>query len=124
MSEAPQGARSGSRLARMFGYVTPEDRARWEQQRHEQEPALTQLRAAAAASLGALLEWHQTVTGSRFDAEQRTASQARFESSYARTSTRTRDPRTRSITEVVGFTAVDHRPRLEPDRQTGPDFER
>lgn len=107
--------RYGSRLARMFGYVTSEDRGRWEQERAQNREHVSALKRGAKSSLSSMMEFGERNIGARLDAAHRVAAQTRFEQSHEKVVSRHRNPRTRSIVETVEYDAKDERQEIEPD---------
>ncbi|MCY0929619.1 hypothetical protein OTB20_26165 [Streptomyces sp. H27-H1] len=89
-----QQVRFGSRFARMFGYVTPEDRSRWEQQRAQNRPNVNAIKQGAMSALSSMME---------------------FGESHDKVVNRRRDPNTRTIIESVGPEPEDDREGIEPD---------
>jgi hypothetical protein len=110
-----QQTRFGSRFARMFGYVTPEDRSRWEQIRAQNEPNVNALRQAVQSSVGAMLEfWDRNITA-KLDAAHRVVAQQQFEQSHDKIVNTRRDPKSRSIIETVDYAQKDDREEIESD---------
>ena len=107
--------RYGSRLARMFGYITPEDRSRWEQERAQNKRHVNAVKRGVKSSLSSTMEFGERNVGSKLDAAHRVAAQTRFEQSHERVVSRHRDPRSRSIIETVGYDPRDERQEIEPD---------
>ncbi|MFD7668093.1 hypothetical protein [Streptomyces sp. NPDC059788] len=110
-----QQVRYGSRFARMFGYVTPEDRSRWEQQRAQNKPNIGAIKQGAKSLLGSMVEFGDRNIGAKLDAAHRVAAQQRFEESHNKIVNQYRDPNTRSIIESVGYEPKDDREEIEPD---------
>ncbi|MFF3128656.1 hypothetical protein ACFVRD_41825 [Streptomyces sp. NPDC057908] len=110
-----QQARFGSRLARMFGYVTPEDRSRWEQTRAQNQKYVNAAMRATKSSLGSMMEFGERIVGAKLDAAHRVAAQQRFEESHDKIVSEHRDPRKRSIIETVDYEPKDDREEIEPD---------
>ncbi|NEA20736.1 hypothetical protein [Streptomyces halstedii] len=110
-----QQVRFGSRFARMFGYVTVEDRSRWEQQRAQNKPHVNALKLGATTALGSMVEFGERNVGATLDAAHRVAAQHRFEESHNRVVNQRRDPHTRSIIESVDYEPRDDREEIEPD---------
>ncbi|MFF8902617.1 hypothetical protein ACF082_34685 [Streptomyces lydicus] len=109
-----QQVRFGSRFARMFGYVTPEDRSRWEQQRAQNKPNVSAIEQGAK-SLGSMMEFGERNIGAKLDAAHRVAAQQRFEESHDKVVNQRRDPNTRNIIESVDYEPRDDREEIEPD---------
>ena len=105
----------GSRLARMFGYVTPEDRSKWEQQRAQNRRHVSAAKKGVKSTLASMIEFGERNIGSKLDAAHRVAAQKRFEESHDRIVSKHRDPRTRSIVETVDYKRTDDRQEIEPD---------
>jgi hypothetical protein len=110
-----QQVRFGSRFARMFGYVTPEDRSRWEQQRAQNKPHVSALRQGATSALSSMMEFGERNIGAKLDAAHRVAAQQRFEESHDKVVNHRRDPNTRSIIESVDYEPRSDREGIEPD---------
>lgn len=110
-----QQVRFGSRFARMFGYVTPEDRSRWEQQRAQNRPNVNAIKQGAMSALSSMMEFGERSIGAKLDAADRVAAQQRFGESQDKVVNRRRDPNTRTIIESVGYEPEDDREGIEPD---------
>ncbi|MEW2413076.1 hypothetical protein AB0953_05040 [Streptomyces sp. NPDC046866] len=110
-----QQVRFGSRFARMFGYVTPEDRSRWEQQRAQNKPHVSALRQGAVSALSSMMEFGERNIGAKLDAAHRVAAQQRFEESHNKVVNQRRDPNTRNIIESVDYEPRGDREGIEPD---------
>ncbi|MEU7156120.1 hypothetical protein AB0A98_06700 [Streptomyces chrestomyceticus] len=110
-----QQVRFGSRFARMFGYVTPQDRSQWEQQRDQNKPNVNAARQGAKSLLGSMVEFGDRNIGAKLEAAHRVAAQQRFEESHSKIVNQHRDPATRSIIESVGYEPKDDREEIEPD---------
>ncbi|MCJ0875189.1 hypothetical protein [Streptomyces sp. AP-93] len=110
-----QQVRFGSRFARMFGYVTPEDRSRWEQQRAQNKPNVNAIKQGAKSSLGSMMEFGERNIGAKLDAAHRVAAQRRFEESHNKVVNQRRDPNTRNIIESVDYEPKDDREEIEAD---------
>ncbi|MFI9629311.1 hypothetical protein [Streptomyces sp. NPDC052042] len=112
---AEQQPRYGSRFAQMFGYVTPEDRGRWEQQRAQNSKRVSALKQGAKSTGGAMMEFGQRNMDSKLAAAHRVAQQQQFDESHDKIVTKRRDPKTRSIIETVDYEHKDGRQEIEPD---------
>ncbi|MEU2828680.1 hypothetical protein ABZ667_08445 [Streptomyces lavendulae] len=110
-----QQVRFGSRFARMFGYVTPEDRSRWEQQRAQNKSNVNAIRQGAMSALSSMMEFGERNIGAKLDAAHRVAAQQRFEESHDKVVNQRRDPNTRSIIESVDYEPKDDLEGIEPD---------
>ncbi|MEU6263723.1 hypothetical protein [Saccharopolyspora shandongensis] len=110
-----QQTRYGSRFAEMFGYVTPEDRSRWEQQRAQNKPKVNAIKQGAKSSVSSMLEVGDKSIHAKLDAAHRVAAQRRFEESHDKIVNKRRDPKTWSITETVDYEPKDEREEIEPD---------
>lgn len=110
-----QQTRFGSRFARMFGYVTPEDRSRWEQMRAQNKPNVNATKQGVESALGSLMEFGERNIGAKLDAAHRVAAQQRFDESHNRVVNMRRDPDTRNIVESVGYESKDSREEIDPD---------
>lgn len=118
MSEDQQVAqqeRYGSRLAHMFGYVTPEDRSRWEQQRAQNKPNINAAKQGAKSSVSSMMEFGDRNINAKLNAAHRIADQQRFDESHDKIVNTRRDPKTRSIIETVDYEYKDDREAIEPD---------
>ncbi|MEV7953012.1 MULTISPECIES: hypothetical protein [Streptomyces] len=110
-----QQVRFGSRFAQMFGYVTAEDRSRWEQQRAQNKSNVSATKQGAKSSLDSMMEFGDRNIGAKLDAAHRVAAQQRFEESHNKIVNKHRDPNTRNIIESVGYEPKDGREEIEPD---------
>ncbi|WP_328791466.1 hypothetical protein [Streptomyces sp. NBC_00273] len=110
-----QQVRYGSRFARMFGYVTPEDRSRWEQQRAQNKPNVSAIKRGMMSALSSMMEFGQRSIGATLDAADRVATQQRFGDSHDKVVSRRRDPNARTIIESVDYEPEDDREGIEPD---------
>ncbi|MFD7537470.1 hypothetical protein [Streptomyces sp. NPDC059819] len=110
-----QQFRFGSRLAQMFGYVTPEDRTRWEQQRAQNTPNVNAAKQGMKSLLDAVMEFGERNIGAKLDAAHRVAAQQRFEESHDKVVNHRRDPNTRNIIESVDYEPKDDREEIESD---------
>ncbi|MGW6600515.1 hypothetical protein [Streptomyces sp. NPDC055036] len=110
-----QQTRYGSHLARMFGYVTPEDRSRWEQTRAQNKKHVSAAKEGTKSALGALMEFGERSIGAKLDAAHRVAAERRFEESHDRIVSERHNPRTQSIIESVGYEPKDNREEIDPD---------
>ncbi|MFK0244573.1 hypothetical protein ACIQUM_07730 [Amycolatopsis azurea] len=119
MAEDPQPDQQqppyGSRLAGMFGYVTPEDRLRWEQQREQNRPRVNAAKLAAKAMAGSMLEFGDRTVHAKLDAAHRVAAQREFDTAHNKVVHKRRDPGSRSIIETVDYEPKDQRQAIEPD---------
>ncbi|MEW1629697.1 hypothetical protein AB0387_20205 [Streptomyces sp. NPDC089173] len=110
-----QQVRFGSRFARMFGYVTPEDRSKWEQQRAQNKPHVNAIKQGAKSSLSSMIEFGERNIGAKLDAAHRVAAQQQFDESHDKVVDQRRDPYTRNIIESVDYEPKDDREEIEPD---------
>ncbi|WP_405814486.1 hypothetical protein OG241_07725 [Streptomyces sp. NBC_01390] len=110
-----QQVRFGSRFARMFGYVTPEDRSRWKQQRAQNQPNVSATKQGTKALLGSMMEFGERNIGAKLDAAHRVAAQRRFEESHDKVVNQRHDPNTRNIIESVNYEPRDDREEIELD---------
>ena len=110
-----QQVRFGSRFARMFGYVTPDDRSRWKEQRAQNQPNVSATKQGTKALLGSMMEFGERNIGAKLDAAHRVAAQRRFEESHDKVVNQRRDPNTRNIIESVDYEPRDDREEIEPD---------
>ena len=107
--------RYGSRLAQMFGYITPEDRSRWEQQRAQNKPTVNAVTKGAKSSVSSMMEFGDRNINAKLNAAHRIADQQHFDESHDKIVTTRRDPKTRSIIESVDYEHRDKRAPIEPD---------
>jgi hypothetical protein len=110
-----QQVRFGSRFARMFGYVTPDDRSRWKEQRAQNKPNVSATKQGTKALLGSMMEFGERNISAKLDAAHRVAAQRRFEESHDKVVNQRRDPNTRNIIESVDYEPRDDREEIEPD---------
>ncbi|MEV0443602.1 hypothetical protein AB0I84_18855 [Streptomyces spectabilis] len=113
-NEGPQ-TRFGSRFARMFGYVTPEDRSRWEQMRAQNTPHVNATKQGAKVLLSSMAEFGERNIGAKLDAAHRVAAQRQFEESHDKIVNQRRDPNTRNIIQSVGYEPKDDREEIDPE---------
>jgi hypothetical protein len=112
-----QPENSGSRLAQMFGYVTPEDRSKWQQQRTQNQGRVSATKKGAKSTLGSMMEFGERNMRSKLDAAHRVAAQKKFDETHSKTTTRHADPRTRSIIETVDYSENDTRQSIDSDME-------
>lgn len=110
-----QQERYGSRLAQMFGYITPEDRSRWEQQRAQNKSTVNATKQGAKSSVGSMMEFGDRNINAKLNAAHRIADQQRFDESHEKIVNTRRDPKTRSIIESVDYEYKDDRDSIDPD---------
>lgn len=105
----------GSKFAEMFGVVTPEDRTKWDQQRHAMQARSKQgsMKTYSKSSLGSMLEFGETNMKAKLSAAHRTLSQRELEEDHTRTVTRGRDGQL--ITEMVSYEDKDDRTMIGDD---------
>ncbi|AOY70967.1 hypothetical protein ARZXY2_1414 [Arthrobacter sp. ZXY-2] len=113
--QVEQQERYGSRLAQMFGYVTPEDRGRWEQQRAQNKKNVNATKQGAKSSLSSMMEFGDKNINAKLNAAHRIADQQRFDESHDKIVSTRRDPKTRSIIESVDYEYKDDRQSIDPD---------
>ncbi|MFG1858903.1 hypothetical protein ACGFJT_44210 [Actinomadura geliboluensis] len=104
MSGQQHGLPSASQLSLGFGFVTPEDRARWEQARR-----YSQRKSAAKEMIASSLEAALELGQQGIQAKLRAAYQVEAEQQQERSRTTTR-----TITEVVDFEDRDDRQEIDP----------
>lgn len=114
-----QQERYGSRFAQMFGFVTPEDRSRWEQARAQEKPNVGLAKKGMKSGADSMMDFGQQNMRGTLDAAHRVAAQQRFDEEHNKITTRHRDPKTQSIVESVDYEHKDDRETIE----TEPDFE-
>ncbi|MFE7121791.1 hypothetical protein ACFU99_40815 [Streptomyces sp. NPDC057654] len=110
-----QQVRFGSRFARLFGYVTPEDRSRWEQQRAQDKPKVNAIKQGMKAAGSSVTEFGELNVRAKLDAAHRVLGQRRFEESHRKVVQQRRDPNTRNIIESVDYEPKDDREEIGPD---------
>jgi hypothetical protein len=113
-----QAERFGSKFAQMFGYVTPEDRGKWEQQRAQNKKSVSALKQAAKMSSGSMMDFGERNINARLTAAHRVVEQTQFDETHTKTTTSRVDPKTQSITESYGYSAKE-----ESENSLEPDFE-
>lgn len=113
--QVEQPERYGSSLAQMFGYVTPEDRGKWAQQRAQNKPRVNAVRQGVKSGMSALMEFGDRNIRGKLDAAHRVAAQQQFDETHDKITSRRRDPGTRSIIETVDYEPKDNRETIEPD---------
>lgn len=114
-----QQERYGSRFAQMFGFVTPEDRSRWERARAQEKPNVGLAKKGMKSGADSMMDFGQQNMRGTLDAAHRVAAQQRFDEEHNKITTRHRDPKTQSIVESVDYEHKDDREMIE----TEPDFE-
>lgn len=123
MSEQPQDEgqqeKYGSRFAQMFGFVTAEDRSRWEQARAQEKPKVGLAKKGMKSGADSMMDFGQQNMRGTLDAAHRVAAQQRFDEEHNKITTRHRDPKTQSIVESVDYEHKDDRETIG----TEPDFE-
>ncbi|MFC4048382.1 hypothetical protein ACFOY4_01690 [Actinomadura syzygii] len=97
------GLPTASQLADCFGFVTPEDRARWEQARQYSQPRVSAAREMITSSLEAAAELAQQGIQAKLRAAYQVEAQQKERS---RTTART-------VTEVVDFEDRDDRREID-----------
>lgn len=110
-----QQAGYGSNFARMFGYVTPEDRSRWEQQRAQNKPNVNVIKLGVTSAVDSMLEFGDKHIQASLEAAHRVAAQRQFDEAHDKVVNMRQDPKTRSIIETVDYETRDHRQEIEPD---------
>ncbi|MFB7917070.1 hypothetical protein [Streptomyces sp. NPDC056061] len=113
--QAEQQPLYGSRFAQMFGYVTPEDRGRWEQQRAQNRKRVSALEQGTKSAGSSMMEFGQRNVDSKLNAAHRVAQQRQFEESHDKITSKRRGPKNESITETVDYEHKDDRQEIEPD---------
>lgn len=107
---------SESSLASMFGFVTDEDRARWEQRRQANAKNVSGVRQAVSSGLGSLVHALERNVTSELRAAHQVAAQEQFEESNVKTTTKRWDSRKQSIVETVDYSPKDDERHMdEPD---------
>lgn len=104
-----------SRLAGMFGFVTPQDRAQWEQTRQMNKPRVSAVKQGVKSSLDALMHTVDKKLTSQLRATDQVAAQEAFEETNTRSVNKRWDSKTQSIVETVDYEPLDDRQVIEPD---------
>lgn len=110
-----QQERYGSRLAQMFGYVTPEDRSRWDQQRAQNKSNVNATKQGAKSSVSSMMEFGDRNINAKLNAAHKIVDQQRFDESHDKIVNTRRDPKTRSIIESVDYEYKDDRDSIDLD---------
>lgn len=105
---AQRGLPGRSRTAEMFGIVTPEDRARWEQSRQRSENAKGEKVSSLKEMLKSSLEAASDLGQQGIEAKLRAAHQIE-----AQRKNEERQMTTRTITETIDHQDRDDRQRLD-----------
>lgn len=100
-------------LTDMFGFVTPEDKARWAQIHASRKPKVNSFKAGLKLGLGSMMEFGQTIMEQRMDAIIKTQRQAEFEEAYDKRVTKQIDPLTGETTTSVNYARNEREPDLE-----------
>lgn len=101
--EGAEQVRYGSRFAQMFGYITPEDRSRWEQQRAQSKKNVSAGKQGAKSSAKSMMDFGDRNINAKMNAAHRIAEQEKFDESHSKRTSSHFDPRTRSIVETVDY---------------------
>lgn len=112
--EGPQ-TQYGSRLAQMFGYVTSEDRSRWEQQYAQNKSRPSVASKAAKSAAGSMMEFGERNVSSKLDAAHKVAGQQRFDETHEKITSKRPLAGTTSIVETVDYEPKEDRDEIEPD---------
>src|SRR5699024_284239 len=81
----------GSKFAQMFGYIRPEDRARWSQLRAENQKKVSTTRQTAKLSSASMLDFGNRNINAKLMAAHRVAEQEKFDTTHAKTVTQDMD---------------------------------
>lgn len=111
----PRQEQQGSRLAEMFGFVTPEDRAKWDQQRRAAQvrDQTSVSKSYSKASLNSLLEFGETNVKARLSAAHRVLAQREFDEGHERKVRQGMEGQL--ITEAVSYESKDDRDLIGDD---------
>lgn len=93
----------GSKFAQFFGYIKPEDRARWSQLRAENQKKVGSAKQTAKLSTSSMLDFGNRNINAKLMAAHRVAEQEKFDTSHAKTISQSRDPQSQVITETVEY---------------------
>ncbi|WP_181273667.1 hypothetical protein [Brevibacterium oceani] len=106
--------RYGSRFAQMFGFVTPEDRQRWQQARAQNKKHVSSTKSVMKSGVGSMMEFGDKNMGAKLNAAHRMAEQEVFETSHNKETQRTvgQDGR---VVESVAYTDKEDSAELEAD---------
>lgn len=122
MSDSPNQSSDGqdarprqSRLASMFGYVTPQDRQQWESMRQANRPRVSAAKAGTKSAMSSLAHSMDRKLTSQMRAADQIAAKEHFEESNTREVTQRYDAKTQRIEEAVEWTPRDERAEIEPD---------
>lgn len=110
-----QQTRYGSRLARMFGYIRPEDRTRWEQERAQNKKNVSAARHGMKSGVGSMMDFGRRNVDSKLNAVHRMHEQQIFDEGHDKKLTQHLDPHSQSIVESVHYTEKDDSDDIEPD---------
>lgn len=111
--EHERGNTFGSRLERMFGYVTEEDRSKWQRDRAENAKKVGLSRDALKSSGGSMLEFSERNLNAQMHTEQQLARKVQFESTHDKVSTAC--PGSRSSRPWIGGNARRRRSASSSD---------
>lgn len=110
-----QQERYGSRLAQMFGYITPEDRQRWQQVRATNKKHVSSTKSMMKTGVGSMMDFGNKNMGAKLNAAHRMAEQEAFETTHNKETQRVLGPGG-TIVESVEYTDKDQSdPEIEPD---------
>lgn len=110
MSEPEQRQEThGSKFAEMFGFITPEDRSKWDQQRQSAKARDKQsaMKTYSKSSLGSMLEFGETNLKAKLSASHKVLAQRDFEEGHDAKIQRGKDGQL--ITETVSYEKNDDR---------------
>ena len=99
----------------MFGYVTPEDRSKWEQNRAQNKPRVNALKVAMQSAAGAVMEFGQRNMDAKLKAAHQVVAREQFEESHDKTVTKRQNPRTGAVTETVDYQPKNRQDEMELD---------
>lgn len=108
-----EDARFNNTVTDMFGFVTPEDKARWAQVHRERQPKVNSFKQGLKSGLGSMMDFAQNVVDKKLDAIIKTQRQAEFEEMYDRKVSNKVDPETGERITSVNYARNDREPDLE-----------
>lgn len=112
----------GGRMAGMFGFVTPDDRNRWKQQRESEKATKNKGKKGAGEAVNRMYK----TLDRKHNAMERVVSQADFEQENVKATQMKFDESTQRLEEVVEWTPVSERERegldSDFDIEAGPEL--
>ena len=110
----------------MFGFVTPDDRARWQQSRQAAKHGTSASKKGAKSTVDTLIRSAERKITSKMRAADQITAQEEFEEANTKTTNKKWDAKSQSIVETVDyspkdgrseFEATDDRPEVDSDFQ-------